>query len=334
MPMGLLGLISTSDSGTWPQTWPAELDPLRKQARTIGVATGIQQDIHEIPFTDRAQFSDAWPAILKLRTPHAPVTLYWTDSPPPKSWGTLLSTGRPMVRIYAPTGGFSGVPGTENIRTVKEMETALKDGKMLKPGPPWPAEIESTNGALPEFVKSEEVNGRLKWVPARLEEEAKKPSGFLNRARVDLDIVVDGEIIDLSRVHFPRETIVHSDRHPIPDLTDEQRLTLVREASAAFREHVKGDPKDRSNEIPSRFWGPTISSLKPLRVVDDRVNIKIVIADKSGVEAGFYVNQTISSFAPRHDYFLEHVSLPHSTDETFGSLYRYKQAAPTPAVPK
>ena len=43
--------VATRDRGTWPNDWPKELDPLRDQARTIEIATLIQQTIYEITFT-------------------------------------------------------------------------------------------------------------------------------------------------------------------------------------------------------------------------------------------------------------------------------------------
>ncbi|MEO6181666.1 MAG: hypothetical protein ABIP71_00870, partial [Verrucomicrobiota bacterium] len=65
---------------------------------------------------------------------------------------------------------------------------------------------------------------------------------------------------------------------------------------------------------------------KPLRVMNDRVNIKIVLAERGSIEAGFYVSQPISSFAPGKEYFLEQVLLSEPEDKAFGTLYRYKLA--------
>lgn len=120
---------------------------------------------------------------------------------------------------------------------------------------------------------------------------------------------------------------------PIPELSDAQRIALCEESASAFRQHVRTDLTNRTDNIPEKFWGPTIRNLKPLRVVDDRVNIKIVLLEGNGVEAGFYVQQTISSFAPGQDYFLEKVHLPQSK-LTMGTLYRYKMAQPAEAGEK
>jgi len=55
--------------GSWPESWPKELELLRKQASTWewlggkGVIT-----THEIPFANREEFESAWPHILKLKS--------------------------------------------------------------------------------------------------------------------------------------------------------------------------------------------------------------------------------------------------------------------------
>ncbi len=119
--------------------------------------------------------------------------------------------------------------------------------------------------------------------------------------------------------------LAQDERFSIPDLTSAQRVALITEASQSFRQLVQKQ-KGQSKEIPRVFWGPTIASLKPLRVVNDRVNIKIVLAERGGIEAGFYVNQPISSFAPPPNSFLEFVQLSQPADKAFGTLYRYRLA--------
>src|SRR5690348_9777613 len=67
-------LYQVSDRGTWPKSWPRELEPLRKQARTL---QGPQPFFlhYEIPFPRRDQFESAWPHILKVKSKGAPVIL-------------------------------------------------------------------------------------------------------------------------------------------------------------------------------------------------------------------------------------------------------------------
>ena len=77
---------------------------------------------------------------------------------------------------------------------------------MLKAGPPWPADLASAAGELPEYITAKAVDVMLKWVPAK--RNAAEVSGFLHRARVDLELVVDGNVIDLNRIALPRGTPV------------------------------------------------------------------------------------------------------------------------------
>lgn len=64
-----------SRQGEWPKDWPAELEPLRKQSRTL---TGGLANLtfHEIPFNKRDTFEAAWPQILKTRSRGTPITLF------------------------------------------------------------------------------------------------------------------------------------------------------------------------------------------------------------------------------------------------------------------
>ena len=105
-------LVMMSDEGKWPVTWPQELESLRKRAKTLDVATGIQEHISTIPFENRDEFEKLWPVLMKLRTPGSPLTLSKmgdTDS----GWGKFLSNAKPSVRIKGPTGGYVG--GTAKI---------------------------------------------------------------------------------------------------------------------------------------------------------------------------------------------------------------------------
>ena len=67
-------LYGISDTGTWPKTWPRELEALRKQSLTLEHmdASSIHYAIH---FTNRKQFETAWKHILKVKTKGAPIFL-------------------------------------------------------------------------------------------------------------------------------------------------------------------------------------------------------------------------------------------------------------------
>jgi hypothetical protein len=65
---------SVEDRGSWPESWPKELEPLRGQARTLeGPLLPLLH--YAIPFTKREEFEAAWPHLLKVKTPGASIVL-------------------------------------------------------------------------------------------------------------------------------------------------------------------------------------------------------------------------------------------------------------------
>ncbi|WP_152100924.1 hypothetical protein [Lacipirellula parvula] len=71
---------SVSSEGTWPTSWPKELEGLRKQA--ISVVGGTDCRIHhEITFDQRDAFEAAWPFILALKSKGAPLIILRSPDP-------------------------------------------------------------------------------------------------------------------------------------------------------------------------------------------------------------------------------------------------------------
>jgi hypothetical protein len=65
---------TVQNRGTWPKSWPEDLDGLRKQSRTL--EGPLEPLLHfAIPFTEREQFETAWPHLLKVKTPGVPLVL-------------------------------------------------------------------------------------------------------------------------------------------------------------------------------------------------------------------------------------------------------------------
>jgi hypothetical protein len=60
--------------GTWPNTWPKELEPLRKQASTFEGPLAPHQH-YAITFTNREEFESAWPHLLKVKSKGAAIRL-------------------------------------------------------------------------------------------------------------------------------------------------------------------------------------------------------------------------------------------------------------------
>jgi hypothetical protein len=119
-----------------------------------------------------------------------------------------LSNGSATVRIYAPSGGYSSKGGL-GATALPEIQAAVRDGRALYAGPPWPKAIVGPEGELPEYVVSEKgEDGRLTWVETDPRKAGEELKGFYNRARIDIDLVVDGKAIDLNRVKLPENVRV------------------------------------------------------------------------------------------------------------------------------
>jgi hypothetical protein len=65
---------TVQNRGTWPDTWPKELEPLRKQSRTLDGPIG-EQFHYQIPFSKREEFEAAWPHLLKAKGKAGPLFL-------------------------------------------------------------------------------------------------------------------------------------------------------------------------------------------------------------------------------------------------------------------
>lgn len=132
------------DRGAWPDNWPEELDSLRDQSRTLeGPLIPLLH--YAIPFTDREQFEEAWPHILSVKTPGAPIVL------------------RRGASFWLGNGSNAGVC----IHTPPQGESPVADGK-------------DANGSWEKTIY--------------------------------LELIVDGDIIDLNRIHLPPDTPIIDER--------------------------------------------------------------------------------------------------------------------------
>jgi hypothetical protein len=181
-------MYEIDDTGTWPDTWPNELESLRKQSRTLSHSNFGH--IYEITFTRRDQFELAWPHILKVKSKEAPIILI--ESPDKfRNFGASMKAG---VRILAPMTGAFEPPQNASYPLTPEVAS-----KMLKIGPPWPDDIKSKSGALPEYVvaKDGQWAAYTNEMPAELR---------MRRARTEIQLIVDGDIVDLNRIPLPPDT--------------------------------------------------------------------------------------------------------------------------------
>src|SRR5262249_14130317 len=123
----------------------------------------------------------AWPHLLSLRSKGAPIVLQpryieYKLAPPPY---------KAAVMVLWPAQSNLGAGGQ-----------GLGNEKLLASGPPWPDSVKTADGRLPEWV----IEEGGKWVAYT----GQTNYGFRYRARVDLIVVFDGEIIDTNRIAFPK----------------------------------------------------------------------------------------------------------------------------------
>lgn len=173
-------LVSILNGGRWPDTWPKELEPFRKKAVTFDIMTGTQEFAYEIHFEKREEFENLWPTILKLKDKGAPLTLL---SIKPFKKGKLFNNEKPVVRIFS-----------------YRHPARLYERKKIKPVPPWPDSIKSPTGQLPEYVTISQDGNSL--IPVK----DRKLTVIKYRARTEIELVVDGNIIDLNRIPLPPDT--------------------------------------------------------------------------------------------------------------------------------
>lgn len=183
--------VSIHEGGHWPPDWPAQLEPYRDRARTFEIGTGgVRENVYEIRFEKVEDFEQIWPTILELRSAGASLRVCNVEEPG-QGRKEVLANNAPVVRIYAPVYGSSAQkPG----------------GRLLPVGPPWPQSIMLSDDTLPEYVAISEDG--MQWVPAI----GKAPSGFRHRARIEIELVADGRILDFNRILVPPHTPIVDNR--------------------------------------------------------------------------------------------------------------------------
>lgn len=132
-----------TDNGTWPKSWPVELEPLRKSARTL--EGPLRPLLHyAIPFIKREEFESAWPHLLKVK-----------------------SKGAPIVLVRGPSFWLGQEKAGVCVHTPPEGQAPIADGK--------------------------DANGN--W-----------------EKTVYIELIVDGQIIDLNRIPLPADTPIIDQR--------------------------------------------------------------------------------------------------------------------------
>jgi hypothetical protein len=145
-------LYGVNHTGTWPKSWPSELEPLRKQARTL-VGPMDPHRHYAITFTKREDFEAAWPHLLKVKSKGAPVFLVRGPN------FFLGDRGKAGVVVHCPPEG------------------------------------QANNPATPEAPIEGVTNPRARYMNMNF-----------------IDLVVDGEVVDLNRIPLPGDTPIIDER--------------------------------------------------------------------------------------------------------------------------
>lgn len=143
-------LYSVANEGLWPKTWPQELEPLRKQSRTL-VGPRVERH-YAISFTKREEFEAAWPHLLQAKTKGAPIMLV-------RGKNFFLGQQEAGVVIHSPP------------------------------------ERQNENHNTPEAPIPGDHNPRSKWMYTTY-----------------IELVVDGQIVDLNRIALPVDTPIVDER--------------------------------------------------------------------------------------------------------------------------
>ncbi|MHC4745481.1 MAG: DUF5329 family protein [Planctomycetota bacterium] len=203
-----LGLMMVEPGGKWPENWPSELEHFRFKASTGHFMAGAVATYYYIPFDTREEFERAWPAILKLKSKGAPLSLYTIDPPKTDPNDTRVVTTGAKVAIVCPEKG-----------TYRKMSDGSYEHQAE-----WTEHIKPflADGILPQFVGRPRTPGpHADWVIVNPKEHDNiLEYGRMEQARVELMVHVDGSVIDLNRIRLPENTPIRDNRKLETDLID------------------------------------------------------------------------------------------------------------------
>ena len=103
-----MAMYSLTNRGTWPVTWPKELESLRAQSRTLEHMDA--RSIHyAIRFKNHAQAEATWPFLLKVKSAGAPIFVTRGEN---FFLGEKVKSG---IVIHCPPAGHVGFPAPPQL---------------------------------------------------------------------------------------------------------------------------------------------------------------------------------------------------------------------------
>lgn len=197
--------VEITDCAMWPNDWPKSLHDIRAKAKTFDVAHGANETVIELKFETREAFLEAWPELVQIVSPHAPVSVHAIQREQPAE--AYWRMDEPIVRVHAPPR-YLAVTQVGGVRGHLEV------------APPWPQELVRSDGSLPGWLKGEAVDGELQLVPSD------PPEGMRYRCRVEIEVVADERIIHKSDIRrMPANgTYIDADAPAPPAEADQLQL--------------------------------------------------------------------------------------------------------------
>ena len=188
--------------GTWPKSWPKELEPLRKQAWTWVFDSRSSRVIsYEFSFANREDFESAWPRILKVK---APVTLLRG----PHRIGDRKTPQNAAVRIRTHTTG---------MKVTLTADVMKRLGITLEPALQLPVTTILYDLKMIRLMDSK---------------------ALINTVVTGIELVVDGDIVDLNRIRLPADT----------PIIDKRFKGAAGDANAIRKKAELGRPRPETNE--------------------------------------------------------------------------------------
>ncbi len=189
--------------GDWPDTWPAELEPLREQAETWIGPIGEYSTLYAIPFTSREQFEDAWPHLLAVLGKNATITFadssatYVSDVDDEHPRAKALLTCNVTVRQYTAPDGTARWGVFPHYRGSIERS---ENGELRRSSPPRIVDMD--DAFLDSLIKLGELR--------KIETEA--GIAYEHQPEVNLILKVDGDIVDPDRIEIPEGFVIEDRR--------------------------------------------------------------------------------------------------------------------------
>jgi hypothetical protein len=248
-------VYSVSNTGDWPKTWPAELEPLRKQARTlIGPMAAFRH--YPISFTNRDQFEAAWPHLFKVKTKGAPVFLLRTPN-------FFLDNAKAGVVVHCPPEG------------------------------------QAKNPATPEAPLAGVTNPRERWAYTTY-----------------IDLVVDGEIVDLNRIPLPPDSPIIDERFQSAKRTEpaagpgqpRPRLGFLLEHSVRDAEVIvvatatksEAAPPNVHGDQPEKFVHLTVARVLKGELADKTITVRTRDGEEAQIGKDWIVLLSAENLAKKH----------------------------------